>query len=209
MSSARAELCWEKGVELDVVLNRLESYMASVGLELGVKCGETYTFSWRRQGKTILECVQRPWEVQSLLDASFRNLTWSFCSPVESTWFRCCIYSAPEEGLTCLAGEQVVRLMINFDEEPNSWTLTPEEAKRAVSKYSQLRELHTHLGCDVVNGFSDSHYSGGTAFNQDPEHLQKIFRFAKKGRNVFIVPMEEGRARRVGELDWRRVDDCN
>ena len=213
MSSSRVELVWGDGTGLERVLKELEAFARAAGLCLGVApgapLGQPYTLGWRRQQHRLtLEYTCQPWEFHPLRDAAFRNLTWDFQAR-EIVWFRCCIFSSPEESVSCLRDGKVSRLIVNFDEEPNSWDLSqkPEEAERAVRKYRQIQDLYVFLGCDEANGYSDSHYSAGTALTKDPEHIQKIFRFAKSGRNVLIVPMEEGRPRRVGETEWRRVAD--
>jgi hypothetical protein len=220
--SAKAHLLWHKGRPLELVLPGLEAYDASHGLvpaglgglafaDISVGPVNPYCLSWARpEGIAVSECVARPWDLRLLADPAFRRLSLELLRDRQH-WYWVSFYSYPGEGSreaqTCIVDGKLARLIVSFDEEPNSWTLTPEETQRAVRKYREIQELYEVLECDEVNGYSDTHYSAGTDMKEDPEHLQKIFRFARKGRQILTVPMEEGRVRRADEHDWRLVVD--
>jgi hypothetical protein len=210
--SAKADLVWLNGMELRELLEKFEAYLGENGMAVAPAIGGTYGHPYVIGcGGAALHATRTPWDVHILNVPLFSRLDWTIVREgIE--WFRCAVYAdkeLPPFNKTCVRGGRVIRLVLNFDEEPNSWDLAqkPDEAARAVQKYHQIRKLCSVLGCDEVNGYSDSHFSGGTALTDDPDHIQKILRFAETGRNVLIVPMEEGRARRVGEHDWRKVID--
>ncbi|HWQ93627.1 MAG TPA: hypothetical protein VN673_18340 [Clostridia bacterium] len=136
-----------------------------------------------------------------------RSLSWAYFLN-ELCWFGCNLWlnSTPDFS-TGVHDGKIIRMSMTFEEEMSSWALPPEEVNRAVTKYAQLYELFNVLQCDEMAGYSDSHYCDGMVFEEDPDHMQKIFRFARTGRQILIIPMEEGRARRVGEETWQLIVD--
>jgi hypothetical protein len=211
--SSRSHLIWREGVELKPLLKVLHAYMANQGFTLTggrnplTKADYPYRLSWLNESGHLEQSNWEPSQGDPLREKAFRRLSWTFFSQDGDEWFVCSIFSDEEEGYFTVRDEKLLRMCIAFDEEPSSWALTCREAEWAVRKYHQIYELYKLLNCDEVNGYSDNHYSAGTSFEEDPDHLQKIFRFAKKGRQILIAPMEEGRARRDGEDNWRVIID--
>lgn len=215
--SCSAKFSWDTGILLDEFIKHLTDFCRTNQMDIGkegrdpVFGGAPFRVMYRDAGAGVRtqSFDANTFRAQNpLASPDFSRVDWQLFHVLEQvTWFWCCIYCGLNEPIVHVRDGKLFRTTFAFDEELNSWSLTVEETRRAITKYRQIRELFTSFDCDEVAGFSDSHDAAGTASETDPEHRQKIFRFAKAGRQIFICPMEEGRARRQFEYDWQRVVD--
>lgn len=217
--STTVEFRWFRGIALEPLLKGLEKYAVSQGLSLTGKNGrnpryspplgeQPYRISWSTGHQAHCEETRDPWASEPLAKPAFRRLAWEFFSSTESEWFWCNIFWSPEEDAAyphlsrkCIDEGKVIRLLMSFDEEISSRSLSVEQVGRSTKKYQQLKELFELLDADVVCAWADRFWGGYETEKDDPNFDHQIFRFAKKGRQFLFRPFEEGRAPQLGESD--------
>lgn len=214
MGDPSADALWEHGQALEQILPAVETFAGRHGLSLMPRSGrrlgypppwgqKPYTVKWWRNKAVTSVEVDSPLELRPTESPEFGGLDWQLYAETQKPWFW---FSITREGWS---PGRVLRLHIAFDGDFQQWPI-PEDDREVVplvTKYRQLKALFHDLEADVLCGWSDHFRGGYVPAEEDPEAVHQVFRFAKRGRQVLVRPLEEGRGRRAGENDWRVIVD--
>lgn len=138
--------------------------------------------------------VKNPWRRNSnLLRSGFRHLSATYFNIDGDEWFS--VSTSIGEGGGCpyngVKNGGLILLRIILNEEIIRVAHSPKDAAKMISIYAQCKELFTLLNCDAVDCYSEGF---GSLYwpDPDPDHENKVFRFAKNGRQVRVQMFEDG-----------------
>jgi hypothetical protein len=144
------------------------------------------------------------------------RLYWSITpaegDPVNRPWLNFSLGrgEVPGDPYDCVKDGRLCQLFVGVQHDFAPWKHVddPEALISAIKDYREIKLLFEFLDCDHVEAFSEAYDCGIYPGDPDPDFEGRVLRFAKKGRQVFIRPLEENRSIREDEEDtWRIVID--
>ena len=210
--STIARLRWNDGIDIDDLFNLVYRIFDRPEFLISDCVLKYYT-----SGGLLCAAVRLPQKKFRLIGADVHTLRWSVIRKIEHfddhlVDFSISRHEGPEDPYNCFKNDKIVRMAASVDSELHpAYAISnndPSKLKMTIEKYHLYKLLFSELGCDSVDANSDGFDKGIYEGDPDPGFEGKLFRFAKKGRQILINPLEERRAMRSDEVDsWRVVLD--
>lgn len=208
---------WDRGVETMGLIAAVNDFATSKGLAIASPVAffpGLFEFTYLIDGSRTVFFMRLP-QADFKFDAyKCRTIAWKLDPPdTKSSWALMVIArnDSDDPARDGFVGDRV-RILHMFINEPfTPWRLKshPEFLDGAIDKYHEAKRLFSAWDCDSVEVICDRTDSINY-FDPDPEFENRVFRFAKEGRNILHRPLEERRMateQEVKDLSWRVVID--
>lgn len=207
---------WNQGVEVMWLLETVRSFADKHGLEaksLSSLPG-LYNMKYLIDGSPVLFQTHLPQETFKFDPSKCRKISWYLTRcPNVDPWALMVIarddFDDPARDGFIRDRVKTFRMFINEDMTPWRLKRFPEFLDGAIEKYHLVKDLFSAWNCDVAEATCRNYneiYEG----DPDPQFEARLFRFAKEGRKVLHLPLEQRRMVTNEEIEdgsWRRVVD--
>lgn len=170
---------------------------------------------YHTSGGRLRADVSLPQDKFKIVGADCYQLRWHLlCKETGSTLMYITISrnEGPQDPYNAFKNDKVVRVAASMPEDfmPRRFMGKPDVLRGVIDNYHLLKRMMLELDCDSIDGNSDGFDKGVYEGDPDPGFEGKLFRFAKTGRQILIMPLEERRDVYEEELEndsWRHVAD--
>jgi hypothetical protein len=208
--STIARLRWSNGLDINLLFDKMKETMTNSQRHF-----KTCLLDYNTSGGRLRADVKLPQNDFKIVGADCYQLRWQLlCKETGSALMYITISrnEGPQDPYNAFKNDKVIRVAVSMPEDfmPRRFMGKPDVLRGAIENYHLLKHLMLELECDSIDGNSDGFDRGIYEGDPDPGFEGKLFRFAKTGRQILIMPLEERREVRKEELDsgsWRNVID--
>ena len=208
--STIARLRWSIGFDINLLFGRMKNLLTN-----SEYCFSECVLKYRTSGGLLRASVRLPQDNFAIVGADCHTLRWQLtCKENGSTlmYFTISRHEGPHDPYNSFKNDKVIRIAVSMPEDfmPRRFMGKPAVLRGAIENYHLLKRMMLELECDSIDGNSDGFDKGVYDGDPDPGFEGKLFRFAKTGRQILIVPLEERRDVREEEFEsdsWRHVVD--
>lgn len=219
MNGMRIVFGWNSGTDLQNPLTKLRAHYSHPNYVLSSgSCLHRYGLSYVTT-EGILRCdIIFPQPGFFPVLEKIHRLHWSYTpnngAPTEQPWIHFSLGrgETPGDIYDCVMNGRLCKIFVHFgfgiDFVPWTHSKNITLLANAIQNYHEVKRLFEVLGCDYAEGFSDAYDDRFYEGNDDPNFDERIFRFAKEGRQILIRPLEQRRAiKEDEEQHWRVIID--